>query len=95
MKDERLRRILILSFTCVIIAGIILLNCFSAEKFPPDMYSYYIRNGYDDTSVINLVGAIYMNYRVFDTLFEAMLLAAAVTAVIYFSSPWDKNKEGE
>jgi multisubunit Na+/H+ antiporter MnhB subunit len=60
-----------------------------------DAYYTYIERGYQETKVNNLVSAIYLNYRVFDTLFEALLLAVSVTAVVYFAAPWEKTKEEE
>lgn len=36
------------------------------------------------TGARNAVAAIYLNYRMFDTLFETLLLAISVTGIVYF-----------
>jgi uncharacterized MnhB-related membrane protein len=48
-------------------------------------WDYYVRSFKQDTGASNAVTAIYLNYRIFDTLFEALLLLVSVIAVIYFS----------
>lgn len=50
-----------------------------------ELSSYYIKNFITDTGAYNSVTAIYLNYRVFDTLFEALLLLISVIGIIYFS----------
>ncbi|WP_158386083.1 hypothetical protein [Clostridium aceticum] len=44
----------------------------------------YISNFYEDTRAKNAVAAIYLNYRVYDTLFEALTLLISVVGVIHF-----------
>lgn len=46
---------------------------------------YYITNFLSDTGALNSVTAIYLNYRVFDTMFESLLLLISVIGIIYFS----------
>ncbi len=41
----------------------------------------YFANG----AIMNPVGSILLNYRVFDTLFEALMLLVSVIAVVHFS----------
>ncbi len=50
-----------------------------------DLFRYYLENGYQDTGAVNRVTGIYLNYRVFDTLFETLLLLISVIGIIYFS----------
>lgn len=50
---------------------------------PNDTVNYYLENAQKETGAINVVTAIYLNYRVFDTVFEALLLLVAVTAVLF------------
>jgi multicomponent Na+:H+ antiporter subunit B len=57
----------------------------SEMVFPRDLYTYYIEQAYAETGAKNVVGAIYLNYRIFDTLFEALMLLVSVFGVIYFS----------
>ena len=46
---------------------------------------YYVENSIADTGAENAVTAIYLDYRLYDTLFETMLLFVSVIAVFYFS----------
>jgi len=40
-------------------------------------------NGYNQTGAANLVTAIYLGYRAFDTLGETIVLIASVAGVVY------------
>ena len=44
---------------------------------------YYIEYGLDETSSKNLVTAIYLDYRLFDSFFEASLLLIAVAGIAF------------
>ena len=46
----------------------------------------YIRYFQQDVGGTNAVGAIYLGYRVYDTLFEALMLVVSVVAVIHMSA---------
>jgi multicomponent Na+:H+ antiporter subunit B len=50
-----------------------------------ESYQYYITHFIRDTGAQNAVAAIYLNYRFFDTLFEALMLLVGVIGTIYFS----------
>ncbi len=50
-----------------------------------NLYDYITRNFQADTGSINAVTAIYLDYRMFDTLFETLLLLVSVIGIIYFS----------
>jgi len=77
----------------VICLTVVLFNAFYAEKMEPSAYEYYIENAADEAQMPNAVTAIYLRYRIFDTLFEALLLAMAVSAVVYFAAAWEKEVE--
>ena len=67
-------------------------------EFPVnDTVEYYMQMATEETTAKNIVTAIYLNYRVFDTLFEALLLLIAVTAIlfIYPIKEIKKDKESE
>lgn len=53
---------------------------------------YFITNFISDTYANNAVAAIYLNYRVFDSIFETLILLVSVAAVINFS--WRRDNEG-
>lgn len=66
------------------------------EEVGKPAWDYYVRFFTPDTGARNAVTAIYLNYRVFDTLFEALLLLVGVIAVIYFSwkdEQWENQKK--
>lgn len=50
-----------------------------------DLHQYYVYYAMADTGAFNSVTAIYLNYRIFDTLFETLLLLISVIGIIYFS----------
>ena len=57
------------------------------------LFHYYIDNGYQETFAKNIVTAIYLKYRVFDTLFETLLLFIAATAVVHNLNKDELNEE--
>jgi len=54
-----------------------------ANTYLKDQYIEYFRR---DVGGTNAVGAIYLGYRVYDTLFEALMLVVSVVAVIHMSA---------
>lgn len=91
-KNAKRRLILIISITIICIAILVMTNVFD-EKMTPSAYEYYIKNVTEEAEMPNAVTAIYLRYRIFDTLFEALLLAVAVSAVVYFAAAWEKGKD--
>jgi multisubunit Na+/H+ antiporter MnhB subunit len=61
---------------------------------PDDAANYYRRNFIRDTRAHNAVTAIYLNYRVYDTLFETLTLLVSVMAIIHFSRHGGGENEG-
>lgn len=51
----------------------------------PSSKDYYIDNGYSDTGSKNLVTAIYLDYRLFDSVFEAGILLITVAGLVFMS----------
>lgn len=45
---------------------------------------YFVEHYEEDTGARNAVAAIYLNYRVYDTLFEALLLLIAIVGIVHF-----------
>lgn len=50
-----------------------------------ELYTYITTNFQAQTGAENAVTAIYLDYRMFDTLFETLLLLVSVIGIIYFS----------
>jgi len=46
---------------------------------------YILEQGTEDTGALNLVTAIYLGYRAFDTLGETIVLLMAVSGVLLFT----------
>jgi len=74
-----------------IVAGVIIILLgqvmFHIYKDPldynPESKDYYIEYGLEETSSKNLVTAIYLDYRLFDSFFEASLLLIAVAGIAF------------
>lgn len=79
-----MRRKFIAGFVLVIFIMIMTLQIIPIEN-NKEVFTYYIENFYKDTGASNSVTAIYLNYRLFDTFFETLLLLVSVIGIIYFS----------
>jgi len=54
-------------------------------RYGKEVFEYLINFGAAETSSDNLVTSVYLYYRYYDTLFEALLLIISVIAIIYLS----------
>ncbi|MFO8068550.1 MAG: MnhB domain-containing protein [Alkalibacterium sp.] len=63
-----------------------------SEQIDTPLMDYFTADFFEETGAQNAVAAIYLNYRVFDTLFEALMLMVSVMEVINVS--W-ANKHAE
>jgi len=79
-----MRRKFTAAFVLVIFLMVISLETTSVSS-SQDLFHYYIEHFRQDTGAGNAVTAIYLNYRLFDTFFETLLLLVSVIAIIYFS----------
>ncbi len=91
MTVERKRRILLLASVFIICSAVLILAGMNRETMNPDAFDYYMENSLEESGMSNAVTAIYLRYRMFDTIFEALLLASAVSAVAYFAAEWEKE----
>lgn len=53
---------------------------------PAFLRDFIVEHGYEDTGALNLVSAVYLGYRAFDTFGETIVLLCAVTGSIFFLS---------
>lgn len=92
MKNNELRRLILLILVLVIAVGVAVLFVLSPDSGlnTHEAKEYIARNHVADTSANNAVTAVYLNYRFFDTLFESLILLVSVLAVIRLS--WSANK---
>jgi multicomponent Na+:H+ antiporter subunit B len=67
----------------VLLAGAVLFPLLLPElPWPSRSRDLLIRRGYEDTGASNLVAAMYLGYRAYDTLGELVVLMAALSAAI-------------
>lgn len=79
-----MRTVIVSIFVVLLFAGILFLYFNHAETAGRDIASYYIFNFSADTGAGNAVAAIYLNYRVYDTIFEALILLVSIVAMLHF-----------
>lgn len=51
---------------------------------------YFVQNAFFETGSKNIVTAIYLDYRLFDSIFEASILLVAVSGIIFISKKDDE-----
>ncbi|SKC64911.1 hydrogen gas-evolving membrane-bound hydrogenase subunit E [Maledivibacter halophilus] len=51
---------------------------------------YFINNAISETGSNNIVTAIYLDYRLFDSIFEASILLIVVSGIIFISKKDDE-----
>lgn len=70
----------------MVLAGVVLYVHHRTRLVPETAIADYYNAFFTrDTGAGNGVSAIYLNYRVFDSIFETLILLVSVTAVIRFS----------
>jgi multicomponent Na+:H+ antiporter subunit B len=57
----------------------------SESQNPRILKDYILDNAYLETGAENSVTSVYLYYRYYDTLFEALMLLFSIIAVIYMS----------
>jgi multisubunit Na+/H+ antiporter MnhB subunit len=87
-----MRRKLLAIIIIVVILYVMFLNS-TVNNIGKPIYDYLINNTYNETGSTNIVTGIYLNYRVYDTLFEALLLIVSVIGIIYLSVHKEKFHE--
>ncbi|MEX1377025.1 MAG: hydrogen gas-evolving membrane-bound hydrogenase subunit E [Eubacteriales bacterium] len=89
------KRRFIIMLVCVAMCCVSLVGYyFSNREESSEKYSakeYILENHNSQTGALNAVTSIYLNYRLWDTLFEAMVLMLSALAVITFS--WSETDE--
>lgn len=80
----------------IILILIVFLVVFSNEAFKAidsidtESKEYYLTNTYKDTGSKNIVTGIYLDYRLFDSIFEASILIITVSGIIFISKRDDE-----
>lgn len=69
----------------VLLLGGVLVVAVDFNLFPTEtLKTYYFQRGTSETGAINLVTAIYLGYRAFDTLGETIVLLLSIAGVMFF-----------
>lgn len=81
------RAIQILRIALVVIAAVMMLFMFTnfSETLETPLKDFFTTDFLAETGAENSVAAIYLNYRMFDTIFEALMLMVSVMEVINVS----------
>ncbi|WP_461207651.1 MnhB domain-containing protein [Clostridium sp. DL1XJH146] len=86
MKIRSLERKLVVGLFMIIIASLFIFLYYSEiELVAGGSRYYYLENAFKDTSSKNIVTSIYLDYRLYDTFFEALMLLVSVIGIIHFS----------
>lgn len=80
-----MRRYIILAFISFVAFFVIYTS--NTYYIPPtfEISNYYISNAFNDYQSSNVVTSIYLVYRYYDTIFEALMLMFSLVGVIYMS----------
>lgn len=68
----------------VTFAVVTLLSTSHPERLDARASDYLVRNFQDDTAAKNAVAAVLLNYRMYDTIFEALILLTAIIGMTQF-----------
>ncbi len=78
------RTLLASLFVALLFALVLMLFLVHSGTLDSGLADYYIQNFQRDTGAGNAVAAIYLNYRIYDTLFEALILLVSIIAMLHF-----------
>ena len=78
------RHISILFLILITIIIIISIDLEYGQPKSKEFSQYYLKQGLNDTGAMNLVAAVYLDYRVYDTLIETVILFMAVAGITFF-----------
>jgi multisubunit Na+/H+ antiporter MnhB subunit len=90
-----IRTIVVVLLVVAIWAGFMVLMFTHPGERSTELAEYFIENYQEDTGAGNAVAAIYLNYRVYDTLFEALLLLVAIVGIMHFFRGRRQEKQNE
>ena len=92
-RKETNKMISLIRIVLAFFGGYLLISLFlkDAEMLSTPLMDFFTANFFAETGATNAVAGIYLNYRVFDTLFEALMLMVSVMEVINVS--WANRHE--
>ena len=89
-----MKRVFVIAILLVV--GFFIFNAlnFDYGNLQSPLSQYYINHGVRDTGALNMVTAIYLNYRVYDTLGEATIFFASALGVYMLLRKDGEGKAG-
>ncbi len=79
-------------FVAALLGFVLFVHDTHTEALENDLLVYYRENFYSDTGAENAVAAIYLNYRMYDTIFEALILLVSIIGMIHFFRAGGQNE---
>lgn len=79
-----MRQIATVLLVVVLMGSVLFLANAEREVLPNEVARYFIENFTADTAAENAVAAIYLNYRMYDTIFEALILITSIIGMMHF-----------
>jgi hypothetical protein len=79
-----MRYLLALLLVAISLSAVTFVQWEHGEELDPYTYEYITRNFNSDTESKNGVAAVLLNYRVYDTMFEALILLTAIIGMTQF-----------
>lgn len=71
-------------FVALVFVTLTLMTTRHDERLEPVLYEYVTESFYEDTASRNAVASILLNYRMYDTMFEALILLTAIIGMLQF-----------
>ncbi len=71
-------------FVLTAFIAVVLITYQHDESLDPTLYKYMIVRFEEDTAAHNAIAAILLNYRMYDTMFEALILLTAIIGMKQF-----------
>ncbi len=78
------RTVLVSILVLVLFGFVLFVYIAHPEGHDSEVSTYYVHNFIEDTGARNAVAAIYLNYRMYDTVFEALILLVSIIAMLHF-----------
>ncbi len=89
--------LILLLAACVVVVAVAELPPYGMLENPAhnQVSQRYIEKAWEETGVLNMVTAIVLDYRAYDTMFETIVLFTAVLAVIITLKTTEKEGGGK
>jgi len=93
MKRMTDYKVYLVIFLLAAFSGLMVFALFSTQREEEDLGQFYLDQAFAKTGANNVVSAIYLHYRAYDTLLEVLVFSAAVLGVSLFAR-WEKDDSG-